>query len=388
MVAYTNYESDARVIREAEAALSGGFEVDFLSLRSSGDAPTEMVRGVRIIRLNQSKYRGRGHIAYMLVYLQFFVRSFFRITQLYWQRRYCIIHANNMPDFLVFSALIPKLFGTKVILDIHDPMPNTFSSKFKSGDGGFFYHLLLWQERLSARFANQVITVHEPVKFGILEKHGLPADSIAVVANFADGNLFKVQDYPLFDGQVRLIYHGTILERSGLRTLIMALAQTRNREKLHVKIIGQGDFSAELRRLIENHGLQHTVEFINRSYSHYEIPLAVADCHCGLVPLDISSATNYALPLKLVEYVCMGLPAIAVQNEAIKYYFAAEDCLYFQAGDINSLRDILERVAANPSILNSFRERSLAIRKNFLWEPQRLKYIGILNRLSPKFADN
>ena len=28
-----------------------------------------------------------------------------------------------MPDFLVFSALIPKLLGAKVVLDLHDPMP-------------------------------------------------------------------------------------------------------------------------------------------------------------------------------------------------------------------------------------------------------------------------
>jgi hypothetical protein len=28
-----------------------------------------------------------------------------------------------MPDVLVFGTLIPKLFGAKVVLDLHDPMP-------------------------------------------------------------------------------------------------------------------------------------------------------------------------------------------------------------------------------------------------------------------------
>ena len=57
-------------------------------------------------------------------------------------------------------------------------MPNTFASKFKSGEKGFFFKLLLWQEKLSAAFADRVLTVHEPVKkYVLVEQHKLPADS-------------------------------------------------------------------------------------------------------------------------------------------------------------------------------------------------------------------
>ena len=63
-----------------------------------------------------------------------------------------MIHVNNMPDFLVFGTIVPWLFGTKVILDIHDPMPNTFASKFKGKERRLFYRVLLWQERLSAAY--------------------------------------------------------------------------------------------------------------------------------------------------------------------------------------------------------------------------------------------
>ena len=47
MIAYTNYQTDPRVIREAEAALSGGFDVDFIALRRDGDPPQELIRGIR-----------------------------------------------------------------------------------------------------------------------------------------------------------------------------------------------------------------------------------------------------------------------------------------------------------------------------------------------------
>src|SRR5207344_986145 len=113
-------ESDPRVIREAEAAVDGGFAVDFLALRRAGTPPMEMVRGVRVIRLNQAKYRGGGHLTYLNEYVKFFIRCLVKTTSLFPKRRYKVVHVNNMPDFLVFSSIIPRLFGSKVILDIHD----------------------------------------------------------------------------------------------------------------------------------------------------------------------------------------------------------------------------------------------------------------------------
>ena len=193
MVGYTYYETDPRVIREAEAAIEGGFEVDFLGLRRPGSPEKEVIHGVQIIRVNQAKYRGRGYFQYLLAYLTFFFRCFVKITRLFLKRRYVVIHINNMPDFLVFSTFIPWLFRTKIILDIHDPMPNTFASKFKGKEKGFFYRILLWQERLSAAYCARVITVHDPVKFGILTKHGLKPESVEVIANFADEKLFPLR---------------------------------------------------------------------------------------------------------------------------------------------------------------------------------------------------
>jgi hypothetical protein len=134
MIAYTNYQTDPRVIREAEAAVSGGFDVDFIALRRDGEPPRELIRGVRLIHLNQTRYRGAGVLWYVLSYLQFFLRCLLMTTWLQVKRRYRVVHVNNMPDFFVFCALLPKLMGARVILDIHDPMPNTFASKFKQGE--------------------------------------------------------------------------------------------------------------------------------------------------------------------------------------------------------------------------------------------------------------
>jgi glycosyltransferase involved in cell wall biosynthesis len=382
MVAYSYYESDPRVIREAEAAFDGGFDVDVLALRREGAPSTEVVRGVRLIRLNQAKYRGGLRFRYLIEYVMFFLRCLVRTTGLFFRRRYAAIHVNNMPDFLVFCTIIPKLFGSRIILDIHDPMPDTFTSKFKGHKHGFYYWVLLWQERLSAAYCDRVITVHDPVKNGILVKHGLAADSITVIANFADDELFSLRTSFSIEGKIRLVFHGTILERSGLRTLMTGLAGARHKDRIFLRIIGEGDFSQALKGLIESLKLQDIIEFDNRSYPVHAIPARIADCNVGVVPLEISAVTNYALPLKLIEYISLGLPVVTVRNDAISYYFSEKDCIFFEWNDPSSLSTALDRIAENPETLVHYRERSVALRESFSWTAEKRKYVTLLRQLT------
>ncbi len=287
-----------------------------------------------------------------------------------------------MPDFLVFSTIVPKLCGAKIILDIHDPMPNTFASKFKAGENGFFYRVLLWQERLSAWYSNQVITVHEPVKVGILLKHGLPPDSIEVIANFADEALFPLRKTYSINGKIRFVFHGTILERSGLGILMTALASVRRKDRISVKIIGEGDFSQRLREMIGSMNLEEVVEFDNHSYDVHSISKRLDDCNVGLVPLEISSVTNFALPLKLIEYISIGLPVLTVRSYAISYYFSENDCIFFDWNDSESLSAAIDRIAENPEILLRYRERAVALRDQFAWSIERNKYVNLLRKMS------
>ena len=239
--------------------------------------------------------------------------------------------------------------------------------------------MLLWQERLSARFADRVLTVHDPVKDHILvQQHGFSPDSIDVVANFADDVLFPLQEAPSRDGRLHLVFHGSILERYGLRDAMLAFARMRHQDRITVRIIGEGDFSDGLKALITTLRLERVVQFDNRMYPLSQIPAMLAGCNLGLVPLATSSITHYALPLKLLEYLSMGIPSVTVRNAAIEYYFSEDDCLFYEPGNPESLAAVLDRVVEEPGILDHYRDRAVAIREKFLWSTEKRKYIAIL----------
>jgi glycosyltransferase involved in cell wall biosynthesis len=386
MVAYTNYESDPRVIRAAEAAAEARFPVDVIALRRPGQPPVEVVRGVRVHRVAQERYRGRSRARYLLAYGEFFARTAVLITRLHAARRHRVIHVHNMPDVLVFAALIPRLLGAKVILDIHDPMPETLGSKFASGGGGALERTLLALERASVRFAQATITVSEPVKNEVLVKHGYRPDAIGVVTNFADDELFRPGPYPAIGDRVRFAFHGTILERNGLRTLVEAVSLARHRDRLAVRIIGDGDFSARLTELIQEHGVADVVEFERGVHPLHAIPGLLADCHAGVVPLDMSRIANYALPLKLVEYTCLGLPSISVRSAAIDFYLRPDECMFFDAGDAKALAEHFDRVVEEPACLQEYRVKALAARERLLWSTEKARYIAMLRDLAGRAA--
>ena len=70
---------------------------------------------------------------YLVNYFLFFVSASISLVSQHLKNRYQIIQVHTMPDFMVFVAIVPKLLGAKVILDVHDLMPELYQSKFGLG---------------------------------------------------------------------------------------------------------------------------------------------------------------------------------------------------------------------------------------------------------------
>jgi len=188
MVAYSYYPADPRVRREAEALVDEGMLVNIICLRNGSEPKQEVVNGVEVYRLPINRKRG-GKLSYLLEYACFIMMSFFTLSILYKRKRYNIIHVHNMPDILVFSALLPKLCGSKVILDLHDPMPEVYMAKFKINNQHPVIRLLRFGQRSSIKFSDLVLTVNKACR-GLFISHGCPGSKIHVVMNTPQESIF------------------------------------------------------------------------------------------------------------------------------------------------------------------------------------------------------
>ena len=128
--------------------------MDLVCLRESGREPRrEVVNGVNVLRLAIPKKRG-GKLEYPFRYSAFLASCSIILGYRTLRRGYDIVHAHNMPDFLVFSGIIPKLFGSKIILDLHDPMPELIQSIYDISPHHWLVRLLIRLERWSIGFAD------------------------------------------------------------------------------------------------------------------------------------------------------------------------------------------------------------------------------------------
>src|ERR1700733_5344146 len=126
MVAYTHYEADNRVMRYAETLAARGDRVDVIAPRHPNEQPYSQVHGVNVIRVQSRTRNERMKGEYLLRTLSFLFRSAWLLAKRNRQLHYDLIHVHSVPDFLVFAAWYPKMRGAKVILDVHDILPEFY----------------------------------------------------------------------------------------------------------------------------------------------------------------------------------------------------------------------------------------------------------------------
>lgn len=380
MVAYTNYSTDARVIKEAEALVNRGMRVDFICLKEDVNVVGNSMNDVNLYCVPHRRYRGNKKYLYIYSYLVFFVYALLYSTYLAIQKRYKLVHVNNMPDFLVFATIVPKLLGAKIVLDIHDPLPLTFVTKFHFSKKSYLYRILLWQERMSVKFSDRVITVHSLLKDEVLANDGIAGDKIDIISNFADEKQFNYIKNFSVNGNLRIVYHGTIAERFGLDNI---LSELKGLDEINYDftIIGTGDYSEKIKIQIEKYNLSKNVHFNNRSYPVDELPEILAGFNLGVVSYKKSPATDYMLPVKLFELISLGIPSIVVKNRAISHYFSADDVFFYNSSESGSLIQLIKSISENKNILFEKRNKLIEIREKYFWSSEAKKYYEIVQKL-------
>jgi glycosyltransferase involved in cell wall biosynthesis len=292
MVVFAHYPAgETRVQRQTEALINHGFEVDIICLRviySGYEPPTEVVNGAQVYRLPVTRsYGNTNFVKQLLEYLAFFFRAMWMLIRLYPRRHYQVVQVHNLPDFLVFAAWFPKLLGARLILDLHDLMPEFYAARTGRGMSNWLVRIITWQEQLSCRFANHVVTVTELWRQTLIQR-GVPSDKVSVVMNVADDRIFRrpaKNGSPKDKNTLQLFYHGAIVPRYGLDLVLEAVARLRDEiPGLRLTIHGDGDYRATLAELAAQLGLGDQVYFSTKLRPVSELPGLICSADGGIVP--------------------------------------------------------------------------------------------------------
>jgi len=390
VVLYSYYATDPRPRREAEALQRAGMEVEVICLRPGPESPRRQVLNHVTVFQMPLKRRRSGKLVYVAQYGWFLTCAFCFLSFRNFRRHYDLVHVHNMPDFLVFSALLPRLSGARVILDLHDPMPELFCSIYRLPEGHYIQHWLKKMERRSIAFADLVLTPNLAFK-ELFTSRSCPVGKIETVMNSPEASIFDPGKYPPASappaqaGRFVLMYHGLIVERHGLDLAIQAVARLRSRiPGLELHLYGEPtDYSQKMLALVRELKLEEQV-FAHGFHPLDEIARDILQIDLGVIPNRLSSFTQINFPTRIFEYLAMGKPVLVPATKGIGDYFRPDEILYFEAGQVDDLAAKIEWAYQHPEELRARFQKGLEVYEGHNWNTEEKRLVSLVARLVGK----
>lgn len=385
MVVFSHHPHDLRVRRAVEAAVEASYEVDLFCLRKRGQPKLEKSQGLTIYRYDVPRSRS-SIINYLVEYGVFLALVFVRLSARHIKARYSVIHVNNMPDILVFAGLLAKISGARILLDLHDPVPEVYLAKYGVARKEQLVRLMKMLERLCIAFSDKVITPNIAFRDLFIER-GCPGEKIDIVMNAPDQRIFVPGPPFPADGEgagkpFRVVFNGIIAERNGLDTAIDAVLMLSGKiPGITFDIYGEGDAAARTAARVRSLGEGSCIRF--RGF----VPIAelvkyIARSDVGVIPNNRNPFTEINFPVRIFEYLTFRKPVIAPNTRGIRDYFAPDGLLMFEPGDPGDLARKIDFVYSQPKETAEIVRKGYAVYEKHNWTIQKEKLLRIYEELS------
>jgi glycosyltransferase involved in cell wall biosynthesis len=380
MLSYSIYDFDNRVMRYAETLASRGDSVDVIALRRRGDSRSGTVEGVNVFRIQERSMPESGQLAYMLRVLLFFLRATVFLSRKQLSRRYRLVHVHSVPDCMVFAAWLPKLMRAKIILDIHDILPEFYASKFKALPDSLTFKVLLLIEKLSAAFADHVIVANHLWREKLVLR-AVPASKCTALLNFPDPSIFFCRGRTRRNDKFVMIYPGTLNSHQGVDVAIRAFALiSKIAVNAEFQVYGSGRTKEALVALTRELGLESRVLF------HDPLPLrniagVMENADLGIVPKRSDTFGDEAFSTKILEFMALHVPVIVSNTKVDRYYFNSSLVEFFESNDEQDLaRCMLEMIESRERREHLVRN-ALEFVRTYDWAANSSRYLELIRSL-------
>jgi glycosyltransferase involved in cell wall biosynthesis len=372
------YPLDPRVRREVEALLDGGHEVEVFCLARRGERLVERGTALTVWRMPFS-HRRAGAVAYIAEHLAFLVSAGLWLSVRHLQRPFDVVQANSIPDTVVFTALVPRLLGARVLLDLHECMPEFMGTRFGRSPRSLLVRAITALEQASIRFAHGAITCTEQMREAFARR-GADPDDITVVHNSADERIFAPRPNGVPTGAFRLICHGSIEDRYGIDTVIRAVLLLRDElPDLVFDVYGEGSQRQPMIELARELGVEDRVRFSDGFVSLEELTAAIARADVGIVAMKRDAFRDLTHCNKMFDFFAMRRPAIVSWTRSVAAYFDEEAVEFFRADDPGDLARAIRRLHDDPERRAAIVEGAAGQSEPYRWSFQREVYLSVVD---------
>lgn len=246
------------------------------------------------------------------------------------------------------GTLVSRIFGIPHVLEVNDSVVIERSRPL------VFTGIASILEGLCIRGSVLSITITDKFKAGLVERFRVDAGKILVLTNgisvrrfggpFDKPGLRRTFAERQGKGRILIGGAGQFLDWHGLRELVETLAPEMERLDLGFLFIGDGPSREPVEARAAALGVRDRVRFTGM-LPITEVPAQLALLDIAVIP----NAAPHASPMKLMEYMAMGLPIVAPDLPSIRAALTESTGCIFPRNDWSAMKDRILDLASNPA---------------------------------------
>ena len=373
------YPMQRNMRRNAETLVREGYDVDVLCYGRKDQAKNEVLSGVNVHRIYFLHHRD-SIFWYFFDYMVFFLLVSFHLIRLSFKKRFDVIEVCNIPDFLLFSTLIPKLLGSKVIYFMFEKSESMFTDTFKLSRTHILTRMYNMIIKLCALYADYVFVTDMVVQKDLPDFYGIRPEKVSLILNVVDEEVFNFSPESQLrkNNEFQVLIVSSVLKRYGIQTMVQAIPLlVKEIPDLAVRIIGWGEYGPILKDMSEELGISDYIHF-DGYFPYEEIPARMALADVCVAPMIEDVGT----PNKVLEYLGMGKATVSTDLPGLVALIDSDCMMFYPTGSEVELAERIIELYHNPEKRIAMGKCGQEFYNKHRWAEMKKKYLEVYHRLS------
>ena len=319
--------------------------------------PIEDVNGVKVHRIWTSNF-GRGSLlGRAFDYLTFYTSVFFVLLRLL-NKGDTVVAKTDPPLVSIPVGWAAGIRQASLVNWLQDLFPEV-AEELGVSIPSFVKRLLRMLRDASLTRATINIVIGERMRNRVL-KLGVYTDRVTVVPNWSDGASIRpatdenaLRDEWSLQGKFVVGYSGNLGRAHEIETLLGAIRQLQNDEKICFLFIGSGALLDQLRQTVEDEALKNVMFQPYQPRALLPLSLTLPDVHLTILR---PSMEGLIVPSKIYGVLAAGKPSIFIgdkEGEVSELLRRAEAGLVVQEGDVDGLLDAIKKLNTDSALTDT-----------------------------------
>lgn len=204
----------------------------------------------------------------------------------------------------------------------------------------------------------------------LLDSYDVPAEKRCIIPNgIPDSFLEKIDQKDIIDSrktadEFLIGYVGVLREWLDFESVFEAMKAIRTTTPVRLLIIGEEGDRERVKGQAERIGVSDSVSMLG-TVPHDKIRSYLAACDCGIVPFGKSRTSDFALPLKVFEYLSAGLPVVSTSIKSVKENFP-DTILFYE--NTSQLIETINRIRSDRQSARRMAESGMKkVESDYTW---------------------